>query len=790
MRRATWAAPLLVATLMSAGCRASGPAGGPLSHVWPELRERADSLLAVGELAAAVRLIEAAPAAVRAPYAPDWQRAELAESRRQFSAYQHATVSARESLVVAARAYRSAVWSSQRDSVAQGQRFAADAYASRLAVLGGGSPATALAALELADLSFRLARTGITDSLALQASGVLERAYGTWHPDVALARELLGRSLKNYQGSTARPRALALYREALRIRVATLGPNALAVAAVYHEIGNLERSAGRPGAAIDALRMALASRRAALGPVNDAVASTLSAMAILEGSRGSWAAAESLAAGAVAASPPGAGTPPMSRAFRLGVLGQLLRHDGRPAEAVRALSEAVALNEAAWALSPRDEGSTIQSGLSLHGDLALALADLGRTVEAFAVLERGTSRNLLEHTGGFDTGPTAAWFARLQGQLSPETALVSWVRTRFSALGADEPSWAVIVRDQGPPRWVRLPATADRLPGGVRLRDVFWKELRNAAFWPVRLPGSEREAKLARDMGEAWFEPLRAGLTGVTNIVVCSPELCGGGPLEALASPSGGWLTDQFVITYAPSATLYTRARESTRRWPRGTKALVVGDPAYGEGGEQPWSRLTGGRDEIAAVALALPAAQVLVHQGATAHALRALAEDGTIGRFRMIHLATHTTVDAGHLLESDLVLAPDRPGDRDSRLSAREIATEWHLDADLVFLSGCRPASGMGAAAQGWLGFQYAFLRAGARSVLVSLWPVDDAVAALLVREFYARLPAGATLGSRGVALEGARRAVREWRDPAGRQPFAHPAYWAGFALIGDPGD
>jgi CHAT domain-containing protein len=180
----------------------------------------------------------------------------------------------------------------------------------------------------------------------------------------------------------------------------------------------------------------------------------------------------------------------------------------------------------------------------------------------------------------------------------------------------------------------------------------------------------------------------------------------------------------------------------------------------------------------------------VLEQRGATAHALRALAERGTIGSFRMLHVATHTAVDAGHLLESDLVLAPDRPGDGDSRLSAREIATGWHLDADLVFLSGCRPASGMSAAAQGWLGFQYAFLRAGARSVLVSLWPVDDAVAARLVREFYARLPAGASMGSRGVALEGARRAVREWRDPAGRQPFAHPAYWSGFALIGDPGD
>jgi CHAT domain-containing protein len=72
---------------------------------------------------------------------------------------------------------------------------------------------------------------------------------------------------------------------------------------------------------------------------------------------------------------------------------------------------------------------------------------------------------------------------------------------------------------------------------------------------------------------------------------------------------------------------------------------------------------------------------------------------------------------------------------------------------------------------------------------VLVSLWPVDDAAAALLVKEFYARLVQGGTMGSRSQALQGAQHAVREWRNAAGERPFAHPAYWAGFALIGDPG-
>jgi len=140
-------------------------------------------------------------------------------------------------------------------------------------------------------------------------------------------------------------------------------------------------------------------------------------------------------------------------------------------------------------------------------------------------------------------------------------------------------------------------------------------------------------------------------------------------------------------------------------------------------------------------------------------------------------------------MLESMLVLAPDSPRAVDSRLSAREIAERWKLDADLVCLTGCRSASGVTAAGQGWLGFQQAFFRAGARSVLVSLWPVDDAVAALLVREFYRRLAHASGPGARAEALRGAQRAVRDWQSPAGARPYAHPAYWAGFTLIGDAG-
>ena len=775
-----------------AGCGQPSTTAGPFAEVWPELHEQADSLFAIGATAATTRTLRAAQAVVRAPYAPEWQRRELAQAIRADEFWRRAGAGVRTELVRAAAGVRAARLASHRDSIGPGEQLAADAYHRRLELLGADAPSTAIAALEYADLSFRLSRTARTDSLSTHAAEVLERAYGPRHPDLALALELQARTLKNFHGGSALPRALDLYREALRMRVETLGPHALGIASVYHEIGNLERLRHHSVAALDAFRMALSLRREAYGPVHDAVASTLTAMAILEGGRSHFYAAESLAGAAIVASPPGSSTPPMSRAFRLGVWGQLLRHNGHPQRAVQALRTAVALNEQAWSLSPRDEGSTIQSGLSVHGDLALALAELGSAEEALNVLERGTSRILLERSGASSMLDSAGWFARVQRTLAADEALVSWVRSRFAVLGSDDAAWAVVVRDSGPPRWIRLPATAGRLPGGARLRDVFWGELRNAGGWPVRLPGGERVQRLSREMRVAWFDPVEPALAGVRQLLVFSPEQCGGGPLEALGDDHDGWLADRYAVSYTNSASLHALAREHARAWLRSSPALVLGDPSYRRDAVRPWARLAGSREEVASVTEAFPGADVRLGDAANAPALRSMAASGALERLRLIHIAAHTKADGAHLLESQLVLAPTGSGEDASYLSAREIATQWRLNADLVCLTGCRSASGMSSAAQGWLGFQYAFLRAGARSVLVSLWPVDDAAAALLVKAFYAdlaRSERGGRLGSRSQALMRARQVVREWRDSSGLQPFAHPAYWSGFALIGEPG-
>ncbi|MEQ1833447.1 MAG: tetratricopeptide repeat protein, partial [Candidatus Eisenbacteria bacterium] len=280
-------APALAGALLAllTGCKPISAPGGPFAAVWPELREQADSLLAARQPEAAEQRLRVAQAVLRAPWAPEWQLRELACGLEDWREWPGRRSGERDSLMQAAADVRAARRASQHDSLDAAERLAASAYATRLALLGSASAATASAALELADLSFRLSRIARTDSLASAAMVALERAFGPRHPELALAHEQLGRSLKNYHGGTALPRALEFYQEALRMRVETVGPHASAIAGAFHEIGNLERSRRAPAAALDAFRVALALRRETYGPVDDAVASTLTAMAILEGAR-------------------------------------------------------------------------------------------------------------------------------------------------------------------------------------------------------------------------------------------------------------------------------------------------------------------------------------------------------------------------------------------------------------------------------------------------------------------------------------------------------------------------
>jgi CHAT domain-containing protein len=430
---------------------------------------------------------------------------------------------------------------------------------------------------------------------------------------------------------------------------------------------------------------------------------------------------------------------------------------------------------------------------------------------------------------------------RVQATLDPDAAILGWLD--FEDLGGAFSSWAYAIRSRGPVQWARLPSASATTP---RDRVRAWRDRLASAASP-----SDDVHQRARELYAERIAPIAEALHDARTLIVVPSGVMVGIPLEALEDASGRYLGEAYELSYAPSATvsawLTERGRERSAR-DRATArsaALLVGDPDFGApepvadddrrpppGEERPhviWApshpredttratvdtrglrrsilpRLPGTRAEIEALAPLWHDARVLLGEDASEAALFDLARSGEIARFGVLHFATHAFVDddrpEASTLELSAVEAPP-PGVEsfadhgfDGVVTAQEILREWTLNADLVTLSACETALGRRVAGEGYVGFADAFLQAGARSLLVSLWQVEDRSTALLMRRFYElwtgggvdarKHPAGL---SKAEALRQAKRWLRDQTDPSGSKPYAQPYSWAGFVLLGDP--
>ena len=150
-----------------------------------------------------------------------------------------------------------------------------------------------------------------------------------------------------------------------------------------------------------------------------------------------------------------------------------------------------------------------------------------------------------------------------------------------------------------------------------------------------------------------------------------------------------------------------------------------------------------------------------------------------------IVAFATHGLLagELSGLAEPALVFTPpDAPGPQDDALLTATEAAGLKLSAQLIILSACNTASGDGTpGAEGLSGLARSFIYAGARSILVSHWPVDDYATSVLTTGMVAEMQAGT---ARSDALR--RSMLRLMRDDP-EVKYAHPRYWAPFVLVGD---
>jgi len=143
---------------------------------------------------------------------------------------------------------------------------------------------------------------------------------------------------------------------------------------------------------------------------------------------------------------------------------------------------------------------------------------------------------------------------------------------------------------------------------------------------------------------------------------------------------------------------------------------------------------------------------------------------------YRIIHFACHALLDEKFPFRSALVLSFDEDPKEDGFLQVREIYS-LKLNTDLVVLSACQTGKGKLEKGEGILGFPRIFFYAGAKSVLFSLWKINDESTALFMNYFYYYL-------SQEIEKT---QALRLAKLKMIESKFCHPFYWAAFVLNGD---
>jgi CHAT domain-containing protein len=148
--------------------------------------------------------------------------------------------------------------------------------------------------------------------------------------------------------------------------------------------------------------------------------------------------------------------------------------------------------------------------------------------------------------------------------------------------------------------------------------------------------------------------------------------------------------------------------------------------------------------------------------------------------QYRIVHFATHGVINTEHPELSGIVLSMMKPdGSRENGYLQLHDIYALKLFADLTVLSACDTALGKDVKGEGLIGLTRGFMYAGSRSVVASLWKVDDRATAVLMKHFYRNmlqngLPPGA-------ALRSAKELVR--KEPGWDAPY----FWAGFVLQGE---
>jgi tetratricopeptide (TPR) repeat protein len=362
-----------------------------------------------------------------------------------------------------------------------------------------------------------------------------------------------------------------------------------------------------------------------------------------------------------------------------------------------------------------------------------------------------TERDLLERTRrqrltlASRVAPQTSDFsvAALQAGLKPGDALVE-----YGAL--DDELFACVVTCDGVSLKRHL-ASWSHVQGAVRSARFQIDTLRHGSAPVLRHMGTLAERMQARmkQLYRLIWAPLESQLLGCQRVVVVPHAQLGAVPFAALTDGQMS-LGERFEMAMAPSARVAMRGLGRLAVRPRKIVALAESTGLPHTAGE------------AACVAALFEQGHAYIGVEATLEALRCHAHDADV-----LHLACHAQFRSDNPRFSALHL-------HDGALTV-EMAEALPLQACIVVLSACETGLAEVSTGDEMIGLVRAFLVAGAARVLASQWPVDDAVTASFMSQFYGALVRGL---SPTQALGHAQAVIK--------RTHPHPYFWAAFTLYG----
>lgn len=375
----------------------------------------------------------------------------------------------------------------------------------------------------------------------------------------------------------------------------------------------------------------------------------------------------------------------------------------------------------------------------LFVDLAQLLLRRGRSEEAFDLLERLRSRELLDRSSGQPMTPMPVKLIR--AQLPGNTILVS------HTIAGESLITCIVTRD-GVRAFEQRAGEATILPLLEAIRD---------GFTAGRLPQSDMRRLSVLLVGHLSLGP--------ENRIVFIPDpFFSAIPFAALTS-NDRYLVEDHTVIVSPSATLYVRNTARDRiLGARGEPSLLAMASPQAPHGFDDLPALTRTAAEVRQIARGYPRHRVVIAADADDASILTSARD-----FNVVHLASHSVVDHRTPARSALLIGES------GRITAAEIEASALPHVRLVVLGGCNTGIGKRHRSEGAMSLARAFMAASVPTVIGTIAPVEDRAAERLLTRFHDAYRRGMDAAT---ALRHAQlQLLQSGDDPAG---------WSAFEVIG----